>query len=131
MRIYFDACAVIYYVEQHPQYFPTIDARINDPRTQVVVSELCRMECRVRPVRMKDETLLRLYDTFFAAPDVVTAALGRGAFEKATQLRADHGLKTPDALHLAAAIEAGCDEFWTNDRRLEAAAGGQLRTLTF
>ncbi len=33
-------------------------------------------------------------------------------------MRADLGFKTPDALHLAAAIEGGCDRFLTNDARL-------------
>jgi predicted nucleic acid-binding protein len=37
---------------------------------------------------------------------------------RAAQLRADLNLKTPDALHLAAAIEAGCDRVLTNDNRL-------------
>jgi len=36
--------------------------------------------------------------------------------ERATDLRAKYlKLKTPDALHLAAAIESGCDAFVTND----------------
>jgi hypothetical protein len=30
------------------------------------------------------------------------------------------------ALHLAAAILDGCDEFWTNDPRLAAAAGERI-----
>jgi predicted nucleic acid-binding protein len=34
-------------------------------------------------------------------------------------------------LHLAAAITAGCDEFWTNDHRLEQAAAGRLALVTF
>lgn len=39
-----------------------------------------------------------------------------GIFERATDLRAKYlKLKTPDALHLAAAIESGCDAFVTND----------------
>jgi predicted nucleic acid-binding protein len=33
-------------------------------------------------------------------------------------MRADLNFKTPDALHLAAAIEGGCARFLTNDTRL-------------
>jgi len=32
-------------------------------------------------------------------------------FDRATELRAQHGFKTPDAIHLASAIEAGADAF--------------------
>ena len=43
-------------------------------------------------------------------------------FELAATLRARHDLKTPDALHLAAAIHHGCDELWTNDHRFDRAS---------
>ena len=43
-------------------------------------------------------------------------------FAQALGLRAQHGLKTPDALHLATALHHGCTEFWTNDDRLKSAA---------
>ncbi len=35
--------------------------------------------------------------------------------EKATELRAHFGLKTPDAIHAATAMLAGVDLFWTTD----------------
>jgi predicted nucleic acid-binding protein len=38
--------------------------------------------------------------------------------ELASDLRARHNLKTPDAIHVASAIVSGCDTFITNDRML-------------
>ena len=38
-----------------------------------------------------------------------------------------HGIKTSDALHLAAALESGCSEFWTNDLRLPSAIEEKIR----
>jgi predicted nucleic acid-binding protein len=38
--------------------------------------------------------------------------------DRATVIRGRYRFKTPDALHLAAAIEAGCQTFLTNDARL-------------
>jgi len=58
-------------------------------------------------------------------------ALDAQVFDLATELRARQGLKTPDALHLAAALHTGCDEFWTNDERLVRAASGRIRNLVF
>ena len=55
--------------------------------------------------------------------------LNRLVFELATRLRAESQLKTPDALHLAAAIFAGCREFWTNDKQLVKAAGKHLTVV--
>ncbi len=44
----------------------------------------------------------------------------------ASRLRIDHRIKTPDALHLAAALVAGCAQFWTNDAHLAKAADNSL-----
>lgn len=52
-------------------------------------------------------------------------------FDLATELRARHRIKTPDALHLAASVLAGCSEFWTHDARLSQAAAPYLRLLNF
>jgi len=49
----------------------------------------------------------------------------------ATELRARHRLRTPDALHLATALSHGCQSLITNDRRLSQAAGDlAIRSLT-
>ncbi|MCP4417906.1 MAG: type II toxin-antitoxin system VapC family toxin [Chloroflexi bacterium] len=39
--------------------------------------------------------------------------------DRVTELRANYGFKTPDAIHLACAIIAKCDLFLTNDRQLK------------
>jgi predicted nucleic acid-binding protein len=56
--------------------------------------------------------------------------LDRPVFDRATDLRVAYRLKIPDALYLAAALCAGCAEFWTNDRRLLGAAQGRIRFET-
>jgi predicted nucleic acid-binding protein len=44
------------------------------------------------------------------------------SYRKAAELRAQQGLKTPDALHLAVAQYHDCGSFWTNDNRLHTIA---------
>jgi hypothetical protein len=41
-------------------------------------------------------------------------------FDRATAIRAAHNFKLGESRHLAAAAEAGCDRFLTNDDRLSA-----------
>jgi len=41
--------------------------------------------------------------------------ISAGVAESAADLRARYNLRTPDALHVATAIDAGCDAFLTND----------------
>lgn len=95
----------------------------------LVFSELTRMECRVLPLRAGNTVALTAFDELFSNSLYEFATLDRAASEEATALRAAHGLKTPDALHLAAALQAGCSEFWTNDQRLVQAAQGRLQVV--
>jgi predicted nucleic acid-binding protein len=90
-------------------------------------SELARLETRLLAIRNKNQDILRQFDSFFMACEIIE--LDRTVFEKATLLRANSNLKTPDALHLAAAIQANCHEFWTNDKQLAAIASHHLKTM--
>jgi predicted nucleic acid-binding protein len=133
-RAYLDACVAIYYVEHHAVLYPRISASLFPPEGQLIVpvfSDLTRLECRVLPLRQRDHELLARYDAFFDLTDSVRAVIDRAVFDLAAELRAQHGIKTPDALHLAAAVRAGCDDFWTNDNRLAKAAEGRIAVVVF
>jgi predicted nucleic acid-binding protein len=55
----------------------------------------------------------------------------REVFRQAARLRADFaGLKTPDAIHLATALQHRCNEFWTNDGRLNHVAPSFVKDIT-
>lgn len=85
---------------------------------QIAVSDLSRLECRVKPIRMGDAAVLAVYDGFFARPDVTKVPINTAVFDRATTIRAIHRYSLPDSLHLAAAIAGGCGRFLTNDHRL-------------
>jgi predicted nucleic acid-binding protein len=76
------------------------------------------MECLIHPVREGNMQLRSAYEEFFSGPFSDYIPLTSEVFEKATEVRAEYGLKTPDAVHLAAALVSGCDIFLTNDLRL-------------
>jgi predicted nucleic acid-binding protein len=83
-----------------------------------LTSQLSRLECRVKPLRNRDTALLALDDAFFTGAEVGLLEVTEAVLEKATEIRADLNLKTPDAIHLASAILAGVSEFLTGDRNL-------------
>ena len=76
------------------------------------------MERRVDPIRKGDTLRLARFDGFFAHPDVQVVPITTTVFDRATQVRAAHGYKTIDAINLAAAVEASCNIFLTNDAQL-------------
>jgi uncharacterized protein len=85
---------------------------------QIAISDLTRLECRVRPIAAGDAVKLAGFDTFFARPDVIKVGLSKPAYDRATLLRATYNFRLADSLHLAAAIESGSGHFLTNDARL-------------
>lgn len=120
-RIYFDSVAFIYYVEQRSPWYASIDARLSAGPVQIVVSDLTRLECRVKPIATGNAVLLAEFDKAFAAAEITP--LTSAVLDRATEIRATYKFKTPDAIHLASAVEAGCTVFLTNDHRLAAFKG--------
>jgi len=119
MRLYLDAAPVIYTVQKIVPLASLVDAWLSTPGVIRIASDLTRLECRVKPLRMGDTMLLADFDQFFANDLAEVIALTRTVMDKATEIRAVHGFHTADAIHLAAAVIAGCDVFLTNDHRLD------------
>ena len=119
MRLYLDSAPIIYLIEQSPRYAAAVDELVQNPTTQIITSELARLECRVKPLRDANTELLADYDQFFAEVATEIVPLSRAVVDRATEIRANYGFRTPDALHLAAALLFSCDQFLTNDGRLD------------
>ena len=123
--IYLDASAIIYSVERIDPYFTILAPAWRQAEAGqflVVCSELVIAETLVRPMREGNADLEGAFRSVFAAPEVQLVATTRQIWEDTARLRAETGLKTPDALHAATAMREGCSLFITNDtdfRRVE------------
>ena len=118
---YLDACCFIYLVEGEPAWQQSVKDTLEafGPSAVFVTSELSRLECRTKPMRDNNPALLARYDALFAATRMEIVPLSTAVVDRATELRAKYGFKSPDALHLAAAIESGASVFVTGDDKLE------------
>lgn len=121
MMIYFDSVILIYLFD-HTGAFQVRAANrlasVEAAGEQIALTDLSRLECRVQPIHLGDTAKLAVFDAFFARSDVQRLPLTTAVFDRATVIRATLNLKLGDSLHLAAALEAGCDRFLTNDTRL-------------
>ena len=104
MRLYLDAAPVIYLVEQVALYASAVDARLSAAEVVQIASDLTRMECRVKPMRDGNGELLKDYDDYFEGAVAEIVALSGEVIDRATAIRAQYRFKTPDAIHLAAAV---------------------------
>lgn len=129
LLIYVDTAPLIYLVEHVPQYGDLVAQRLSSTDA-LLVSDLSRLECRVKPMRDGNTALLDEFDRFFNESVSEVLALSREVIDRATEIRSLYGFKTPDAIHLAAVILSNCELFLTNDRRLDGFTGLRVETLT-
>lgn len=120
--IYLDTCILIYALEDLGLRGERTREAMREVQTTLAVSSLVLHECLVGPLRDGDVEKRR---RFTAAYDsMIHVDMDRPVFVEAAELRARYGLKAQDSLHLAAAQLAGCEAFWTNDKRLASASRG-------
>jgi uncharacterized protein len=123
MRVYCDSVILMYFFDHTGPFNMRATNRlaaIAATGDRIAISDLVRLEYRVKPVKNGDTTKLALFDAFCAQPDVQVVPITKAVFDRATVIRATRNFKLGDSLHLAAAAEAGCDRFLTNDARLSA-----------
>ena len=70
-----------------------------------------------------------LFRSLLGANEVQLIAATRSLWEETAHLRAQTGLKTPDALHAASALQAGCTLFVTNDDDFRRVKGLSVTVL--
>lgn len=123
MLIYCDSMILMYFFDHTGSFQVRASNRLTALAAagdQIGASHLVRLECRIKPIKNGDAPRLALYDAFFARRDVRILSISPAVFDRATLIRAAYNFKLGDSLHLAAAAEAGCDRFLTNDIRLSA-----------
>jgi predicted nucleic acid-binding protein len=125
VKLFLDACAIIYLIESQEQLGQKTRLLLTQAlqnKAQLIVSRLSFLECRVLPLKTKDDDLLRLYNEFFKLPSLQVIELTEDVINVATDLRASYSssLRTPDALQLACALKGKADTFLTGDKKLSA-----------
>jgi predicted nucleic acid-binding protein len=115
-----DSAPLIYFMERHTVFLETVQPffeAINQGEFVALTSSVTITELLALPLRHGRSSIVDAYQELFAnfLPIVsVTAEIA----ELAAQLRADHNLRTPDAIQIATAINHQADAFLTNDIRL-------------
>jgi predicted nucleic acid-binding protein len=118
VKLYLDANVIIFGHEADESLKQLVLKRLLDwcqRGGEVATSILSRLECRVIPLRTRNASLLADYDDFFSSAALEVVDISRPIIELATELRAKYGFKSPDAIHLASAIDVGAQTFLTAD----------------
>lgn len=119
-NVYVDANCIIYSVEKVSPYAerlrPIWEAAVAGS-IRVVSSEVTLLETLVRPLKEGNHRLEQLLLAFLlGSNEVRLVSVDAGILVHAARVRAETGLKTPDAIHAATALAANCKMFLTNDK---------------
>lgn len=122
-----DTAAFIYLIEEHPAYLPIVAplfAAAAAGERQIITSALTLLEVLVVPLRAGASELAARYEALLTrSRGLRLVDIDAHHLRAAAALRARYGVRTPDALQLAAALSARCEAFVTNDRRLPTIPG--------
>lgn len=119
-HVLLDTMCFIYVVEQVPPYMAVLRpvlGGIASGEVRCSISVLALSEVLVQPLRAGDGDLVDRFRALLTrTKGVMPVAVDMEIAERAADLRARYGLRTPDAIHVATALHAGCTHILTNDR---------------
>jgi predicted nucleic acid-binding protein len=130
-RIALDTSVFIYQLEASPQYLPLTDLVfpwLEQPGSTAVTSTITMTELLVQPYRVADRERADEYHALLSTfPNLTWVAPDLEIADMAARFRANHNLKTPDALQAATAVHSRATGLITNDAVFERV--GEFETL--
>ena len=121
-QVYFDTNIFIYLLEGNVEYasqINTIYTALQNREMTACSSELLFTEI-LPPIVKQNNAAFEIVKGFINENFFQMMPLTEDICILAGFLRSDFPMKTPDALHVATALEQNCDVFLTNDRRIKA-----------
>lgn len=122
LRIYLDTDGLLELITlerpEDREHFKAIADALAMGDLLLVTSEITILEALVHAVQENDAQRQRLLREFLTPSSFIeTKPVNLNVIEDALALRARYGLKSPDAIHIATGIAAGCDAFLTKDEK--------------
>lgn len=127
-----DTAPLIYFIEENPTYIETVrlffEAMERDD-FWVVTSTITLLEVLVHPLRSNNKKLATEYRDILLNSKLMTLEVSSAIAEQAAELRAVHNIRTPDAIQISAALNAGATHFFTNDIKLPEIPSIQILSI--
>jgi predicted nucleic acid-binding protein len=127
-----DTAPLIYFIEENLTYLDAVRhffEAMDRGDFIVVTSTITLLEVLVHPLRSNDKKLASEYRDILLNSKLMTSEVSNALAEQAAQLRASYNLRTPDAIQIGAALNAGASHFFTNDVRLPKIPSIQILSL--
>lgn len=121
-KIALDSSCFIYQIEENKRYIELTEIIFEEllplGKIEAIGSILILTEILIKPYKLKLQDLAQDYKSLISSlPNFSLFAPNEQIATGAAQIRAKYGLRTPDAIHLATAIESGAKAIIANDRK--------------
>jgi len=123
-KYYWDSCAFISRIQGDPEHIKILEHftdKAAEKEIPIVTSSLTVAEvCIINREASLEEKLqdIDLISRFFDNDYIYIIQVSRHLSTEAAKISVEHGIKPPDAIHLATAIDANCQVIHTYDEKL-------------
>jgi predicted nucleic acid-binding protein len=127
-----DTAPLIYFIEENSTYLEATTLffeAMDKGDFTVVTSTVTLLEVLVQPLRSNNTALASEYQDILLNSKLMTVEVSSAIAEQAARLRASYNIRTPDAIQISAALNAGATYFFTNDIRLPEIPSIQILSL--
>ena len=122
-KVALDTSVFIYVFEKHPVFVERakkILIYIEHGKQNGIFSVIGMIELQTGPKSLdRHDVAARYRELVTTFPNLSVINLNEAIIERTSDLRARYKIATPDAIHLATAIEFGASRFITNDKTLK------------
>ncbi len=126
-RVYFDVNPIIYFIEQNTQFAETVTPifeMIGEGSILAFTSELSLTEILIKPIHDNLNQVIQAHKELLLDTELFTLiSPNQDTFLVAAELGGKSSMRTPDAIHMACAIESKCKYFITNDKGIKSTGG--------
>jgi len=132
-KIGIDSMLFIYLLEDHPEFSNTVSSILKDVESGKMIgvtSVITQLEILVKPKKDHNLPAIEAYKSILSDfPNLEIVPVDNEIADIASTLRADYGIKTPDAIQVATSIKEECSVFVTNDLALKKIKEIKVLTL--
>ena len=127
-KVALDTNAVIYIINGVPPYSQLLGHLLRLMERGLIaasVSTIVEAEVLVKPLREADPIAIETAQLFFRnTPNLTVQVIDRAVAAASASVRAETGLRLPDAIIAASALEDRCDAIVGNDRKMAERVSG-------
>jgi predicted nucleic acid-binding protein len=132
-RLAFDTAPIIYFVEANPAYDKVVSNifnRVAAGSLEGWISVISLSEVLVQPIVSSRDDLQQAYrELLLKSSNFHTIPINAAVAENAARMRAVYGLRLPDAIQIAFAIDVGCQAIVCNDHSMRRVTELSVLTL--